>query len=197
MSLFIRRLYTSGASSSTSAIAQSLLQRQLPSIRDWISPQPSHLLKLALAPYLNTHVQRDEPTTSGELPPGHHLVYFPPQLPEHLLLADGSDAEQSPGGPWTRRMWAGGSIDFSKTRPLRLFDEAVLRERVESVREKETRARRRRHRPCRRQCAWCAKRRRARRISCEGSGAGILIAFHDLDCTGWHAAGFFMCVPER
>jgi hydroxyacyl-ACP dehydratase HTD2-like protein with hotdog domain len=36
-------------------------------------------------------------------------------------------------------MWAGGSITFSRTTPLRIFDEALLKERVESVQVKGSR----------------------------------------------------------
>ncbi|KAA8913164.1 hypothetical protein FN846DRAFT_772555 [Sphaerosporella brunnea] len=117
------------------AAANGLLQKSLPSIRDWISPQPSHLLSLTLSPYLRTTIPRSSPPVTGELPPGHHLVYFPPQLPEELLLHDGSDAEQSPGPQWPRRMWAGGSITYSSypANRLQFLDVAVLKERVESV----------------------------------------------------------------
>ena len=133
--IMLRRLSTTTASA-----AESLRHRALPSITDWISPQPSHLLSLCLAPYLRTSpsnaTNRSSPRRSGELPPGHHLVYFPPQLPEELLLPDGSDSEQHPGPPWTRRLWAGGSVVFDDHEPLQLHDEAVLRERVESVQAK-------------------------------------------------------------
>lgn len=61
------------------------------------------------------------------------MVYFPPQLPESQLLSDGSDAEQSPGKEWVRRMWAGGSLSFHPTRKIRLMDHAVLKEKVTDV----------------------------------------------------------------
>ncbi|RAR06654.1 hypothetical protein DDE82_003190 [Stemphylium lycopersici] len=44
------------------------------------------------------------------VPVGHHLIWFNPTLPTHDLLPDGTDASHSPGGPWVRRMWAGGSV---------------------------------------------------------------------------------------
>lgn len=46
----------------------------------------------------------------GTLPIGHHLVWFNPNVPIHRLLIDGTDPLHSPGYPWTRRMWAGGSL---------------------------------------------------------------------------------------
>jgi len=129
----LRRLYSTTASAE--AAANSLLQRPLPSITDWLTPQNSHLLSLSTSHYLRTPIPRSTPQTTGELPPGHHLVYFPPQLPERLLLPDGSDAEQSPGPQWPRRLWAGGSIAYSRDpgNRLQFFDSAELHERVESV----------------------------------------------------------------
>ncbi|GAW24345.1 hypothetical protein ANO14919_139290 [Xylariales sp. No.14919] len=45
------------------------------------------------------------------VPSGHHLVYFPLRLPGSQLCSDGTDPYHSPHGtPFTRRMWAGGSI---------------------------------------------------------------------------------------
>lgn len=42
--------------------------------------------------------------------PGHHLIWFNPALPADRMLPDGTDASHSPGPPWVRRMWAGGSV---------------------------------------------------------------------------------------
>lgn len=47
------------------------------------------------------------------MPFAHHLVYFPPDLPLSSLHHDGTDPLHSPGPPFTRRMWAGGTIDYS------------------------------------------------------------------------------------
>ena len=49
------------------------------------------------------------------LPPGYHLIYYPLQVPPHLLFPDGTDADHCPGTPFTRRMWAGGRIEFGKS----------------------------------------------------------------------------------
>ncbi|KAF7904546.1 hypothetical protein EAF00_001880 [Botryotinia globosa] len=49
------------------------------------------------------------------LPQSHHLVYFSPQIPHDALLPDGTDPLQSPGPPFARRMWAGGSLVFNTT----------------------------------------------------------------------------------
>jgi hydroxyacyl-ACP dehydratase HTD2-like protein with hotdog domain len=46
------------------------------------------------------------------LPVGHHLIWFNAAVPTQELLPDGTDASQSPGDPWVRRMWAGGSLQI-------------------------------------------------------------------------------------
>lgn len=43
---------------------------------------------------------------------GDHLVWFNPAEATSKLLPDGTDATHSPGEPWVRRMWAGGSIQL-------------------------------------------------------------------------------------
>jgi hydroxyacyl-ACP dehydratase HTD2-like protein with hotdog domain len=47
------------------------------------------------------------------VPLGHHLVWFNPSIPADKLMPDGTDPLQSPGGPWVRRMWAGGSLQLA------------------------------------------------------------------------------------
>jgi len=41
------------------------------------------------------------------------LTRFNAQLPSSKLLSDGTDPLHSPGGPWERRMWAGGAVRFN------------------------------------------------------------------------------------
>lgn len=48
------------------------------------------------------------------VPQGHHLVYFSPQVLNGELLTDGTDSLQSPGAPFARRLWAGGSVIFNR-----------------------------------------------------------------------------------
>lgn len=57
------------------------------------------------------------------LPQGHHLVYFPLQLPPSRLLPDGTDPAHCPGAPFVRRMWAGGELTWSDG-----WDRALLRD---------------------------------------------------------------------
>ena len=53
-----------------------------------------------------------EPVEGTPIPAGYHLAYFtPPQLPT-ILGQDGTDASFNPDPPFTRRMWAGGGIEW-------------------------------------------------------------------------------------
>ncbi|KAK0710970.1 HotDog domain-containing protein [Lasiosphaeris hirsuta] len=105
-------------------------------LHDTLSPTPSHLLTLALADHLPPSLS-PSPTTPSHvgplasypppppttpLPQGHHLVYFPIQVPPSRLQPDGTDPDHGPGAPFVRRMWAGGSVVFSRgwERVLRL-----------------------------------------------------------------------------
>ncbi|GBF64802.1 mesaconyl-C(4)-CoA hydratase [Trichophyton mentagrophytes] len=126
-----------------SNIEGELVRRRLPLIYDYLSPQPSHLLSLSLD---SLNVSTPGSSTSSEpqwrlpsitrpvpMPRGHHLIYFPPQVPSSELLPDGCDELHSPGQPYNRRMWAGGSVRFfGDGGPLLNGQRAVC---VEGIRE--------------------------------------------------------------
>lgn len=98
-----------------SRLREELIARNLPIITDYMTPMPARLLKTTLLdfiPYSESQVP-----TSNKLSVGHHLVYFPSQTRLSSLYPDGTDPLHSPGPPFTRRMWAGGSMRFLK--PLR------------------------------------------------------------------------------
>lgn len=95
------------------------------------SCQPAHFVKAGVVhPAGRSYDQADLRNAQGKaataqnkaaelnLPEGHHLVYFPPQIRASDLLPDGTDPYQSPGAPFVRRMWAGGSIDFGSNLSL-------------------------------------------------------------------------------
>jgi hypothetical protein len=116
--------------SSTQPVLYDRLTTRPPNIiYDYLSPTPSHLLNISLADFLpescyppgfstadlSLSLARNSSNTSSPafLPQGHHLVYFSPQVPSSALLPDGTDPLQSPGPPFVRRMWAGGSLVFT------------------------------------------------------------------------------------
>lgn len=119
------RGYTSSASQTLlSQLEEKLIANQRLFLSyDYLSPQQSHLLRVSLAdflppsqtnPYTNNARALVLPSVldNARLPRGHHLVYFPPHLPSSKLVPDGCDLLHSPGSPFNRRMWAGGSVRF-------------------------------------------------------------------------------------
>jgi len=105
-------------SSSLADLIPALKSRRLPLLQDDPTPLPSYLLSVTLKDFLPPSRIPLSPTlprgylSSVNMPPAHHLVYFPPPNPLSTLLADGTDPQQSPGEPFVRRMWAGGRINF-------------------------------------------------------------------------------------
>lgn len=125
-SVFVRLVSTEALQSS---LHEELTTRRPNTIYDYLSPTPSHLLNVSLADFLPQscyppgfsaedlklpHVPAVNGSShSAALPQGHHLIYFGPQVPSSKLLPDGTDPLQSPGDPFVRRMWAGGSLVFN------------------------------------------------------------------------------------
>ncbi|OCL14057.1 hypothetical protein AOQ84DRAFT_394704 [Glonium stellatum] len=93
-----------------------MTSRKLPLIYDDLAPGQSYRLERSLASFLPASWTPSSPElpspSAAELSPTHHLVYFNPAMPADELLPDGTDPLQSPGLPFVRRMWAGGSLRF-------------------------------------------------------------------------------------
>lgn len=135
------------------ALQVEMRGRRTKAMHDVLSPMPSHLLNLSLSDFIPAACDPPGFDRSGAalplppppggvagpppaLPQGHHLVYFPLQAPPSRLLADGTDPDHAPGPPFTRRMWAGGSVRFAPgwAAALRLDGRrAVCRESVGDV----------------------------------------------------------------
>jgi hydroxyacyl-ACP dehydratase HTD2-like protein with hotdog domain len=126
-SSFLSALSQFEAPISLTSLREGLLRHRATAIFDNLTPTPSHLLNIVLSDYLPQscwpkHFDIASPrlpatipgTNAQPLPQGHHLVYFAPQLAGSQLLSDGTDPAHSPGAPWSRRMWAGGSVSFVK-----------------------------------------------------------------------------------
>lgn len=131
----LRSLCRWSASRSYSVRRDELTARRLPPAYDYLHPQPSHLLDLTLSGLVPAHdTTLPSITQPRRMPAGHHLVYFPPQVPLSQLLPDGTDHLHSPGEPFTRRLWAGGRVRFSGSRNLSLRGErAVCLETIRDV----------------------------------------------------------------
>lgn len=95
--------------------------RKIRPIFDDLTPQYSFRLDTALADFLpDTSAPQilAAPAKRLPLPIPHHLLYFEPSKPPSDLLPDGTNPDQSPGEPFVRRMWAGGSVYYNSENPL-------------------------------------------------------------------------------
>jgi len=81
-----------------------------------------------------------KPSTSPKngdlLPLGHHLAFFHPRNPEAALRPDGTDADFCPPEPFTRRMWAGGSMRWNRSNPLLVGEKASSTSTAEAIDKK-------------------------------------------------------------
>lgn len=108
-------LLTSRQASSFSERHSELISRRLPDLEDHCTPLPSILLYNTLVDFLpKSHIHPINMNEIDILPFAHHLVYFPPATPLSSLLPDGTDPLHSPGSPFNRRMWAGGTINVNR-----------------------------------------------------------------------------------
>lgn len=111
--VWLKGLLTSRQASSFSECHSELISRHLPVLEDHCTPLPSILLHKTLVDFLpKSPVNPININEENVLPFAHHLVYFPPATPLSSLLPDGTDPLHSPGPPFNRRMWAGGTINF-------------------------------------------------------------------------------------
>ncbi|KAI0435116.1 hypothetical protein F5Y09DRAFT_293729 [Xylaria sp. FL1042] len=115
------------ASVDIDAIRDEMLARRPHLHYDMMHPTPSLLLHNALRGFLPDECIdkqavfkedvyqdwfREHPKMARHLNAGAHFVYFPLQLPSPQLCPDGTDPFHSlHDTPFTRRMWAGGSIE--------------------------------------------------------------------------------------
>jgi hypothetical protein len=111
----------------------------------------NQLQKLALTlgrPVLPGGIDVSElaPLEGTPLPPGYHLVYFTSNGVEAELGKDGTDKSYNAPAPFTRRMWAGGRMQWpvdeatTAREELRVGDEAEERTRLLSATPKASRS---------------------------------------------------------
>ncbi|KAK4185722.1 mesaconyl-c(4)-CoA hydratase [Podospora australis] len=85
-------------------------------------------------------ITENAPPNGTPLPPGYHLVYFTPSQLEEDLAPDGSDRTFNSPGPFTRRMWAGGRMNWHHDAPpLRVGDEVTETTQILDVSAKKSR----------------------------------------------------------
>ncbi|KAK2057121.1 hypothetical protein LY76DRAFT_547115 [Colletotrichum caudatum] len=85
-------------------------------------------------------VSADAPVQGTPLPPGYHLVYFTPAGVESELGMDGSDKTFNAPAPFTRRMWAGGMMQFPEGVSLKVGEEVEEQTRLVAATPKKSRS---------------------------------------------------------
>ncbi|OJJ89366.1 hydroxyacyl-thioester dehydratase HTD2 [Aspergillus glaucus CBS 516.65] len=147
-----KRLFSTPPDKTASSIASSFLDKRFKSLGPQTRTQnldanQLQLLTLTLnrpSLYPNTSSLSNNttpPPAGTPLPPGYHLVYFTPAFLENELGADGTDVSYNPTSPFTRRMWAGGEVQWprgtkGRVNPLRVGQEVTETTRVLSVEPK-------------------------------------------------------------
>ncbi|KAL6300559.1 hypothetical protein BKA93DRAFT_514862 [Sparassis latifolia] len=117
-----RRSYSSQAGLNVAALDRWINTEKSLTISDTLRTEHLSNLYITLPTRDGTARPPDMPVEGAPLGYGHHLVFFHPRNPERSLRADGSDADFCPPEPWTRRMWAGGRMEWK--RPLRIGEKA-------------------------------------------------------------------------
>ena len=143
-----RRLASTAISAGNKRLVDDFLQtaRNAPPIVRKQSLDRNQTVRLSLTVnrpslYRGVQILEDKvPLNGTPLPPGYHLVYFTPAALPGELGRDGTDVSYSPAEPFTRRMWAGGKINWERGNPLRIGDEAVETTKLVSAESKVTRA---------------------------------------------------------
>ncbi|KAK2773808.1 hypothetical protein CKAH01_13391 [Colletotrichum kahawae] len=85
-------------------------------------------------------VSAEPPKEGTPLPPGYHLVYFTPTGVESELGMDGTDKTFNAPAPFTRRMWAGGKMQFIEGTSLKVGEEVEERTRLVGATPKKSRS---------------------------------------------------------
>lgn len=86
-------------------------------------------------------VSNRAPPVGTPVPPGHHLVYFTPDGVEADLGPDGSDRTYNAAAPFSRRMWAGGKMQWPDAdKGIRVGDEIEERTTLLSATAKKSRS---------------------------------------------------------
>jgi hydroxyacyl-ACP dehydratase HTD2-like protein with hotdog domain len=113
MSRILRRLYSTVSAPSATSIAAQFLSRSqaLPPLTQTQLLDANQLQRLS-ATLSRTELSESLPTDGTPLPAGYHLAYFTPSQIEEELGRDGTDTTFNPPRPFTRRMWAGGELEW-------------------------------------------------------------------------------------
>ncbi|KAF4631147.1 hypothetical protein G7Y89_g6979 [Cudoniella acicularis] len=143
MSTSRRQLYSTLPPSSASAVASQFLSKtqKLPPPRQTQLLDANQLQRFS-ATLSRSELSQSLPGNCTPLPAGYHLAYFTPSQIENDLGRDGTDTTFNPPSPFTRRMWAGGQLEWIKQAPdgLRIGQHVTETTKLVSAEGKKTRA---------------------------------------------------------
>jgi hydroxyacyl-ACP dehydratase HTD2-like protein with hotdog domain len=133
--LSTRRLYSSTVSLNIEALDKWIETKK--SLLSYDTLAPNHLADLYVTLPTRDGTKGEpfpHPSNGIKLGYGHHLVFFHPRNSESVLRSDGTDADFCPPEPFTRRMWASGSMEWLV--PLVIGDDVKSVATVSSVEKK-------------------------------------------------------------
>ncbi|PSN72486.1 hypothetical protein BS50DRAFT_569970 [Corynespora cassiicola Philippines] len=107
-----RRAHSASAAEACSEILSRFGNNPVSVRRQLLDANQVHLLSTMLG---RSPTSYDLPDNGTPIPPGYHLVYFTPSIVEDELGRDGTDRTVNPMSPFTRRMWAGGELEWNQS----------------------------------------------------------------------------------
>ena len=113
MSRILKRLYSNASPVSTASVASRFLaksQSRTPYIQTQVLD--GNQLQRLSATLTRSEFSQALPKDGTPIPACWHLVFFTPFQIEEELGRDGTDTTFSPPRPFTRRMWAGGELEW-------------------------------------------------------------------------------------
>ncbi|KAK8870075.1 hypothetical protein IAR55_000645 [Kwoniella newhampshirensis] len=132
------RSYTTSSTPSLQTWMEALTSKPPEITHDVIDTERASQLARILPTCQDTSEALKDDLPNGEvLSKGHHLVYFRPKFMLNDLGRDGSSTEYNAPPPFTRRMWAGGSMFWSSRHHLRIGERVTQAVSVPKVEHKK------------------------------------------------------------
>ena len=131
-----RRALSTAAAASLylEALDKWIVSEKKLTLSDALHPEHVSDLYITLPTRDGTRKPYSAPALGSPLSYGHHLAFFHPRNPERALRWDGTDADFCPPEPFTRRMWAGGRIEWRA--PLHVGDRVTAFSELLDVQKK-------------------------------------------------------------
>jgi hydroxyacyl-ACP dehydratase HTD2-like protein with hotdog domain len=127
----VRRFYSS--TSATSIASQFLSKSQSLPPHTQTQILDANQLQRFSATLSRPELSQSLPESGTPLPACYHLAYFTPSQVEEELGRDGTDTTFNPPSPFTRRMWAGGELEWIGVEANRLKVGQEVRETTKLV----------------------------------------------------------------